>query len=209
MDTTLNITSFGEDEAGEIYVLGQSGVLNRMTISPSPPACSYSVSSTNQFFPQTGGEGVFTLTTAGDCGWIAAATVDWITLAQTRGVGGGALSFAVRDNPTGSPRMGLIQVGGRSLTIVQDGSASGDCFFNINPAAQNFNSLGGSGSINIIVEERCAWIATPSASWITITSSNIGIGNGAVNFSVASNTTGVSRKGTITIGNQMFRIKQK
>ncbi|HKP86315.1 MAG TPA: PQQ-dependent sugar dehydrogenase [Blastocatellia bacterium] len=209
LDTSLNITSFGEDEAGEVYVVGQSGGVNRLTTSPSPPACSYSVSPTSRFFSATGGEAMLTLATAGDCGWLAAATVDWITITQARGVGGNTINFAVRENFTGNPRTGLIRVGGQSVTIVQDGSATPDCVFTLNPRFRNFNAGGGTGSINVIVEDRCAWSATPSTSWITITSGSVGTGNGAVNYSVAANTTGVSRKGTITIGDKVFNIKQK
>lgn len=36
LDTGLNISSFGEDEAGEIYVVGLSGTLSRI-INPNPP----------------------------------------------------------------------------------------------------------------------------------------------------------------------------
>ena len=36
LDTSMNISSFGEDEAGEIYVVGLEGVVNRIT-NPNPP----------------------------------------------------------------------------------------------------------------------------------------------------------------------------
>ncbi len=36
MDTSLNITSFGEDEAGEIYVVGQGGTIDRLGIAATP-----------------------------------------------------------------------------------------------------------------------------------------------------------------------------
>jgi len=174
VDTALNITSFGEDEAGEVYVVGQSGDINRITTTPAPPACAFSVSSTSQLFPATGGEGSLTLATAGDCGWLAAADVSWITLASTRGVGSNTISFAVRDNPTGNPRTGIIHVAGQSFAITQQGAGTSDCIFTLNPASKSFTATGGTGSINVTAENRCAWSATPSASWITITSSNVG-----------------------------------
>jgi len=37
LDTSLNISSFGEDEAGEIYVVGLGGTVDRLTIG-TPPA---------------------------------------------------------------------------------------------------------------------------------------------------------------------------
>jgi glucose/arabinose dehydrogenase len=36
LDTSMNISSFGEDEAGEIYVVGLEGIVNRIT-NPNPP----------------------------------------------------------------------------------------------------------------------------------------------------------------------------
>ncbi|HWO01767.1 MAG TPA: PQQ-dependent sugar dehydrogenase, partial [Blastocatellia bacterium] len=36
LDTSMNISSFGEDEAGEIYVVGLEGTINRIT-NPNPP----------------------------------------------------------------------------------------------------------------------------------------------------------------------------
>src|SRR5262245_21424915 len=50
LDTTLNITSFGEDEAGEVYVVGQSGIIQRLTTIPSPPACTYSIATSGKLF---------------------------------------------------------------------------------------------------------------------------------------------------------------
>ncbi|MGH7395048.1 MAG: PQQ-dependent sugar dehydrogenase, partial [Candidatus Methylomirabilales bacterium] len=38
LGTSLNISSFGEDEAGEIYVVGLGGTVHRLTGAPSPPA---------------------------------------------------------------------------------------------------------------------------------------------------------------------------
>ncbi len=37
-DTSLGITSFGEDEAGEIYVTGEGGTLHRLDLNPPPPS---------------------------------------------------------------------------------------------------------------------------------------------------------------------------
>jgi glucose/arabinose dehydrogenase len=209
-DTAFNITSFGEDEAGEIYVVAQSGTVARLTGSPPPADCSFSISQAGQFFPLEGGEGVIDLaTTSGDCAWAAATNVNWITLSTTTGVGGGPFSFAVRFNPTASPRSGIINIGGKTFTVVQDSSTSADCTYAINPTVQSFGSAGGSGAITVTTESRCAWQAAASASWITVTAGRMGTGDGVVSFSVAANTTGKNRTGSIAIGNQVFRVKQR
>ena len=38
LDTTLNISSFGEDEAGELYVVGLGGTVHRIRAATTPPA---------------------------------------------------------------------------------------------------------------------------------------------------------------------------
>jgi hypothetical protein len=210
IDTAFNITSFGEDEAGEIYVVAQSGTIARLTSSPPPTDCSFSISQTSQFFPLEGGEGVIDLgTAAGDCAWAAATNVTWITLSTTNGVGGGPFSFAVRFNATSAPRTGIINIGGKTFTVIQDSSTSAECTYVINPLAQSFTAAGGNGSITVAAESRCAWQATASPSWIKVTAGQTGIGDGTVSFTVAANTTGKNRTGTVTIANQIFRVKQK
>jgi glucose/arabinose dehydrogenase len=210
IDAPLNITSFGEDEAGEIYVVGSNGTINRLAQTPAPPACIYSLTATGQSVPQAGSEGSLTLQTANDCGWLAVANVPWITLDQPSGAGNKTLRFVVRGNLTGSPRSGLIHVGGQTFTVVQESSGTGsDCPVTLSPAFQSFTPTGGSGSVAITIGGNCAWQATPSASWITITSSNVGIGSNTVTYSVAANTSGIARNGSITIGNAVFSIKQK
>ncbi len=211
IDTPLNITSFGEDEAGEIYVVGQSpGTISRLTTSPPPSPCVYLVSPTSKLFPAAGTEGMLTLATASDCGWLAATNVDWINFSANTGVGTNDIPFMVRDNSTGSPRIGLIHVGGQTFTVVQDSSAAPDCVYSITPSFQSFPSAGGSGTFNLSTEERCAWETTVSdQSWITITSASAGIGNTTVAFTASANATGKPRKGTISVANQVFTVKQK
>ncbi len=91
IDTSRLITSFGEDEAGEVYVVGQNGTIDRLTTNPPPSPCLYMISPTSRLFPAAGTEGSLTLATTTDCGWIAAANVDWITFSAN--AGGGPASF--------------------------------------------------------------------------------------------------------------------
>ena len=209
LDTTLNITSFGEDEAGEVYVVGQNGTINRLAQTPAPPACAYSLTSSGRLVPPEGMDATLTLTTASDCGWLAATNVGWISLTQTGGAGGGTLPFTVAQNLTGVPRTGLIHVGGQTFTVLQEGVSSGDCPVRLSPTFQSFLSSGGTGSFTVTVETRCAWQAVANANWITVTSSSLGTGSGTVSYSVAPNLTGRSRTGTISFGKTSFTVKQK
>ncbi len=210
IDTTLNITSFGEDEAGEIYVVGQFGTINRLTTSPPPPPCLYLMSPTSHLFPAAGSKGSLTLATATDCGWLAAANVDWITFSARSGAGTKDVFFVVRDNMTGIPRTGTIRAGGQSFTVVQDSLTASDCVYTISSLFQTFSAAGGAGSVSLLTGASCAWEATPSdESWITINSARVGIGDTKLSFTIAANASGKPRKGTITVGNQVLALKQK
>jgi glucose/arabinose dehydrogenase len=210
LDTALNITSFGEDEAGEIYVVGQGGSVQRIANTPAPPACTMTISSTSQFFPDTGGAGSFSIATAGDCNWLAVSHATWIDVTSAKSnTGTGTVNFSVKPNESGMPRTGTIFAGGNAFTVTQEGLPSGECMYVISPTSRSHPAGGGSGSITVMTDVRCAWQATASDNWITITSGCCGSGNGTVSYTVASNTTGAGRKGTITISGRTFTVKQK
>ena len=54
----------------------------------------------------------------------------------------------------------------------------------------------------------CAWTAVSNTSWIDVTGGASGVGNGTVTYSVAANTTGVERAGTMTIAGATFTVTQ-
>ncbi|MGE0085977.1 MAG: C1 family peptidase [Desulfococcaceae bacterium] len=82
------------------------------------------------------------------------------------------------------------------------------CEYAIYPQGQSFSSSGGTGSINVTVNNGCTWTATSNVSWIAFTSGTSGSGNGKVYYSVSSNTGTVSRTGTVTAGGKEFRVTQ-
>jgi len=74
-----------------------------------------------------------------------------------------------------------------------------------NPGAigQAFSSLGGTGSVSVGTTSNCTWTASSSVPWITVTTST-----SLASFTVAANTTGSSRTGTVTVAGQTFTITQ-
>jgi hypothetical protein len=124
------------------------------------------------------------------------------------GSGDSSLSLEVRENVTGSARLGTISIAGHSVTVVQDGGLGDDCGFSIAPLFESFSASGGAGSFNISGDARCAWQAVSTASWISVTSTAVGIGNAAVSYSVAPNVSPFGRNGSITIAGHTFSIKQ-
>ena len=67
LDTTMNISSFGEDEAGEHYVVNLGGTVSKIVAV----ACTYDIFPTSQSFAASGGTGTVNVTAGAGCGWSA------------------------------------------------------------------------------------------------------------------------------------------
>jgi hypothetical protein len=117
LDTAMNISSFGEDEDGELYVVNLGGSVSRIVTG-----CTYSISPTRATFDRTGGSDSITVTvTAGTgCTWSAMSNATWIAVSAPGGSGSETLTYSVAPY-TGKPkkRTGTITVAGQTLTVQQ------------------------------------------------------------------------------------------
>jgi len=122
--TTLgsSVSSFGEDEAGEIYVVGiNAGVVEK--IVNSAQTCSTSLSSARQSFPRAGGSGMVNVT-ASSCNWTSAASASWVTITSGgSGSSSGTLQYSVAPNPGLASRRTTLSIAGQVLTIDQTGAS--------------------------------------------------------------------------------------
>ena len=120
-DTSLSLVSFGEDEAGELYAVDYDGAINRITTSPPPNACVYSIAPTSKTFSKGAGTGSFTLSTASDCGWIVAGHDTWVTVTSAKsGAGATTVTYSLTRNTTGHSRTTTITVAGKAFTVKQN-----------------------------------------------------------------------------------------
>src|SRR5262249_28722473 len=144
--------------------------------------------------------------TQAGCNWTATPSNSWITITSgASGSGSGSVSYSVAAN-TGPQRPGSINIGGQTLAITQDSG----CIYTINPTSANFTTSGGAGSFTITTNDQsCGWNAVTSYGWITINAPSSGVGNGMVNYTVASNTGG-ARSGSIAVaaGDSQPRVVQ-
>jgi hypothetical protein len=70
-------------------------------------------------------------------------------------------------------------------------------------------AAGVSGTLLLITQDGCGWTATPSdPTFITITSGASGTGSGTIAYTIAGNTTGAARSGTIVAGGQQALFLQ-
>lgn len=178
--------------------------------SPYGASCSCALSQPSAFVPANGGQGSVNMATGSSCTWTAQSNASWITMTSaSSGTGNATLTFEVRENFTGSARTGTLSIGDQSFTVVQDGGASPDCSLSLSSFSNTYAASGGSGSVMVGTESRCAWSATSNVNWITFTSATNGIGNATVSYTVASNPDTSGRKGTITVSGQAIAVKQK
>jgi len=118
LDTALNISSFGEDEQGELYVVNLGGTVSKIA---SSAACTYAISPTNATYPNGGGAGSASVTTPAGCGWTATSNETWITITSgASGNGNGTVTYSVAPY-TGHPknRIGTATIAGQTFSIKQ------------------------------------------------------------------------------------------
>ena len=75
----------------------------------------------------------------------------------------------------------------------------------LTPSAVAMDAGGGAGAVSV---SSATWGALSEASWITVTSGSLGAGFGAVQYTVAPNSSQSSRTGTILIGGARFTVSQ-
>jgi all-beta uncharacterized protein len=86
--------------------------------------------------------------------------------------------------------------------------AEAQCTYSVSPKNVSVPSTGSNASISVITGSSCAWTATSAVGWITITSGAAMSGLGSSNYTVAPNTTGTVRSGTLTVAGQTVTITQ-
>ena len=181
--------------------LGESGFSNEASASLG---CTYSLSSTGQSVGQATETGSVVVMASTGCKWTAASNASWNTISSgSSGSGNGTVNFSVAANTATASRIGTLTIAGHTFTLTQSATR---CTFSILPISQNVSPSGGSG--NVRVTTGCNWTVVSNANWLTVTSGGTGSGAANFNYSVAANTTGSSRSGTITIAGQIFTVTQ-
>ena len=117
LDTAMSISSFGEDEQGEVYVVDLNGSVSRIA---RPTTCTYSISPTRATYPASGGGGTINVTAEPGCTWTASSNSPWITVTGASGTGTGTVTYTVAQY-VGKPkkRNGSMTVAGQTVTIEQ------------------------------------------------------------------------------------------
>jgi hypothetical protein len=122
LDTPLSISSFGEDDSGEIYVVGLNGVVSRIAaVADGGATCPQNVTVAQLPVNRSGETTTISVTAPAGCQWTATSTVEWITFPSgTSGAGPGTLTLSV-PRYTGRlfPRFGFVIVAGQVIVVMQ------------------------------------------------------------------------------------------
>jgi glucose/arabinose dehydrogenase len=114
IDLGINISSFGEDETGELYVVSLGGSVSRLSNS-----CTYSISPANRTSPAGGETITVNVSTQSGCGW-AAVSNSFVNVASgASGTGNGTVTLSVPSNGSGAPRTGTVFIAGQIFTVTQ------------------------------------------------------------------------------------------
>src|SRR6185503_3638166 len=205
LDTALNISSFGEDEQGELYVVNLGGSISRIT---STTQCTYSIMPTSQSFGSNAASDTVAVSAGSGCNWSAASNASFVHVTSgASGSGNGSVGYSVDANSSPSSRVGTMTIAGLTFTVNQSSAVT--CTFAITPTRATFAVGGGPGAVTVTAPAGCNWTAVSNAEWITISNGTAGSGNGEVTYSVAQYAGKPrNRNGTMTIAGQTFSIKQ-
>jgi hypothetical protein len=169
--------------------------------------CRFDLGPASQSVSAGGGAGSVNVSVLSECAWTATTDVSWISLTPPlTGNGNGTVAFTVAPNG-GDQRTGSVIIGGQRSVVTQAAPVASPCDYRIAPTSQNIGATGGAGTVAVSAQGGCAWTASSTAAWITVTAGSTGRGNGSVAFSVAANT-GASRTGTLTIAGETFTVTQ-
>ncbi|MBI2214820.1 MAG: pre-peptidase C-terminal domain-containing protein [Acidobacteria bacterium] len=178
-----------------------------ITQAAGSSACTYTVTPTSQQVGAAAGSGGVTVTAQSGCSWNAASNVSWLTITSgASGSGNGNVGYSHAENTGTSSRSGTMTIAGKTVTITQLG-AQPNCTFAVPLTSKSFTWCGGDASTTVTTQSDCSWTSKSNAPWITevILSDK---GTGSASFSVAANTSGSSRQGTVTIAGQTVTVTQ-
>jgi WD40 repeat protein len=176
-------------------------------------SCPMAVAPTSTTIELSGGSGSVQVNAAPDCHWTAVSRVSWITITGgASGTGNGTVTYTVSDaNSFASGGynsiVGQIIIANQSFLVNFGGEGDG-CYQSLQPDSASFSASGGTGSLFVYSPSGCSYVETSNAPWITVPP-DVHVADSGASFTVAPNTTGSPRSGTITIGDGTFTVSQQ
>ena len=187
---------------GSVQVASRTILVNQSEGSP----CQFAVSPRDIGITIGGGDvGVDVTASASGCGWTTTSGSAFVTIKQgLAGTGDGHVVLTVAPN-AGDFRIGQVNIAGHIVSVLQDSALPPPipCEFVVSPTRFDVSANSVPGYVVTITKTSgvtCPWVATSTASWITLRNSS-GVNSGTVTFDVAGGSALSARNASIRFGN--------
>jgi hypothetical protein len=137
----------------------------------------------------------------------ATVTIGGTAATNVTVVSGTTITATAPALPAGAKNVVVTNEDGTLDTLV-GGLTYSECAFNLSATHAFYTAAGGAGSVNVTTFSSCPWGMTNPLSWVTVDGTFPRTGNGTVTFTVAPNTTGAARSGTVFIAGRPFLVRQ-
>ncbi|MDQ8185178.1 beta-propeller fold lactonase family protein [Pelagicoccus sp. SDUM812002] len=166
----------------------------------SPPF--FAISSTETQVGADGGIKVVGIESNMD--WTASVESDWVSITSgATGSDNDSVVLAIDENDSFEARETELIINDSTHLIKQAGKVP---TLNLSSLKKRFAREGGAGVVS--VDANIDWDASVSASWITLTNSIAGTGDGSIGFSVVPNDTSDMRTADILVNDKALSITQ-
>lgn len=193
--------------------LGQtvSGTLNSASCASQQRGAAY-YAARYSFYASAGQQLTISATSQTLDSYLYLVGPDGRVVAQDDDSGGARNSRIPATGFFAAPTSGTYTIEMTTFDIFSSGSftliLTGGCSYSVSPRNQFFTSANSTGSAGVTTTSGCTWSASTSTSWLGITAGASGTGGGVASFSVAPNTTNVSRRGTLTVAGTTVYVVQ-
>jgi hypothetical protein len=199
---------------GTLTIAGQTVTVTQSPMGtgpPPPPACTFIFSADTMAVPAAGSSLVLTITTQAGCPWQVLALDGWVNVTSPlSGTGIGTVNFAAAPNSAAASRSTslFISSGNNTVGTIAINQAGTACIYHWLGTSGGFEAKGGSAFASFTVAPGCPWTVTTDVPWLTLTSPNVGIGDGMVFFTAAANPNTFVRNGSLSIFGEVYSIGQ-
>ncbi len=187
---------------GAVVIAGQA-----FTVTQSGITCTYALAPASHAHGAAAETNLFNVLAANPCAWSVGNTNAWVTiLSGSSGFGNGAVTYAVADNFSATPRAGTLVVAGQTFSITQ---AAFTCAYVLSSASATHSAEAATNSFSIAASNFCAWSVVNTNPWISILAGGSGTGDGVITYALGVNASLLERAGALSVGGETFSITQQ
>lgn len=160
---------------------------------------------TSTVIGSVGGDLIFSIDIGDGIAWEAGSDSTWAQVSQgASGSGAGSVTVTIAANPDAgfASRTDAIEIAGETIYVTQR-----DFDVSITPEHTQIASAATQGEIAVTAPDNAQWDVLATVNWLTPNAA-VGIGQTTLAYTVAENTTGVTRTGMILIAGVPHTVTQ-